>query len=52
MEFLKKLFKDEDKVVGLCSFRKKEQKVYSFIPEFSATKLIYSTNTKNNFLLS
>lgn len=52
MEFLKKLFKDDDKVIGLCSFKKKAQKVYTFTPQFSTTKLIYSTNTKNNFLLS
>lgn len=53
MKFLKKLFNDDDKIIGLCSFKKKETtKIYSFTPQFSATKLIYSTNTKNNFLLS
>ena len=52
MEFLKKLFKDDDKVIGLCSFRKKTPKIYSFTTDFSAAKLIYNTNTKNNFLLS
>ncbi|CDE44888.1 unknown [Clostridium sp. CAG:768] len=53
MEFLKNLFKDDEKIIGLCSFKKKETtKIYSFTPQFSATKLIYSTNTKNNFLLS
>ena len=52
MEFLKSLFKDDEKAIGLCSFQKKEQKVYTFTPEFGAVKLIYSTNTKNNFLLS
>lgn len=52
MDFIKKLFKDDDKVIGLCSFKKKSAKVYSFTPQFSAVKLIYSTNTKNNFLLS
>ena len=53
MEFLKNLFKDDEKIVGLCGFKKKETtKIYSFAPQFNATKLIYSTNTKNNFLLS
>lgn len=52
MEFIKNLFKDEDKAVGLCSFKKKEQKIYTFTPKFSTVELIYSTNTKNNFLLS
>lgn len=52
MEFLKKLFNDDEKVIGLCSFKKKATKNYSFTPEFNATKLIYGTNTKINFLLS
>ncbi len=52
MEFLKNLFKDDDKVIGLCSFNKKTQKVYTFAPQIKNTNLFYSTNTKNNFLLS
>ncbi len=52
MEFIKKLFKDDDKVIGLCSFKKKAQKNYAFTPQFSNATLFYSTNTKNNFLLS
>lgn len=53
MEFLKKLFNDdEEKIIGLCGFKKKAPKIYSFTPTFNATKLIYGTNTKNNFLLS
>ena len=52
MEFLKNLFKDDEKVIGLCSFKKKHQKVYSFAPQLKNTTLFYSTNTKNNFLLS
>lgn len=52
MDFIKKLFKDDDKVIGLCSFKKKASKVYTFSPQFNAAKLIYNTNTKNNFLLS
>ncbi len=52
MEFLKKLFNDEEKIIGLCSFKKKKQKTYSYTPTFNATKLVYGTNTKINFLLS
>lgn len=52
MEFIKNLFKDDEKAIGLCSIKEKESKTYSFTPEYSAIKLIYSTNTKNNFLLS
>lgn len=52
MEFIKNLFKEDEKAIGLCSFKKKEQKIYSFTPQFNAINLIYSTNTKNNFLLS
>ena len=52
MELLKKLFRDDDKIVGLCAFRKKtEEKIYSFDAQFKATRLIYTTNTKNNFFL-
>ncbi len=51
MELLKKLFKDDEKVIGLCAFKKQPQKVYSYEPKFKATKLCYCTNTKNNFFL-
>ena len=36
MEFLKRIFKDDDKVIGLCSFRKKTQKV--LWPKYSCHK--------------
>ncbi len=52
MEFIKNLFKNDEKAIGLCSFKKKEQKIYTFAPQYSAIDLIYNTNTKNNFLLS
>ncbi len=52
MELLKKFFKDDEKIVGLCAFRKKsETKTYSFEHNFKATRLVYCTNTKNNFFL-
>lgn len=53
MEFLKKIFNDDDKIVGLCSLKKESPKSYNcYTHAFDATKLIYSTNTKINFLLS
>lgn len=52
MEFIKSLFKDDEKVIGLCSFKKKTTKVYSFTPNTNTVDLFYSTNIKNNFLLS
>jgi len=52
MEFIKFFFKDDEKVVGLCSFRKKNAKSYTFAPTFNTVNLVYGTNTKNNFLLS
>ncbi len=52
MEFLKKLFKNEERVVGLCSLNKKNGRVsYTYTPQFNAQKLIYRTNTKDNFFL-
>lgn len=52
MKFLKDLFKDEEKVIGLCSFNKKNGRVsHTYTPQFNAPKLIYNTNTKNNFFL-
>lgn len=52
MEFLKSLFKNDDKIVGLYAFNKKNDKtVSSYRPQFNAQKLIYSPNTKNNFFL-
>ena len=53
MEFLKNLLKEDDeKIVGLCSFKKKPQRVRNVIPDFSTKNLVFVTNTKNNFLLS
>jgi len=52
MEFLKSLFKDDEKIVGLCAFNKKNNRVLNpNTPQFSTQKLIYSTNIKNNFFL-
>ena len=52
MEFLKNLFKKEERVVGLCEKKKKNGRVsYTYTPQFNAQKLIYRTNTKDNFFL-
>ncbi len=52
MELLKRLFKDEEKVIGLCAFKKKEQKKISFTPHFSATRLVYGTKYDKNFFVN
>lgn len=50
MELFKKFFKDEDRIIGLCGFKKVKQ-AEVFIPKFDATKSIYTPNYKNNFFL-
>lgn len=52
MEFIKNLFKEDEKIIGLCGFKKQAQKIYSFSPKINTAELFYGTNTKNNFLLS
>ncbi len=53
MEFLKNLFKDDEKIIGLCAFKKRERTVYSFTPAFSSeTNLIYKTNYSQNIFLN
>lgn len=53
MEFIKNLFKDDEKIIGLCAFKKTAPQTFTFKPKYSNTfELFYSTNTKNNFLLS
>ena len=50
MELLKNLFKDEDKVIGLCGFRK-EDDLGVFIPKFEPNEQIFSTKYEKNFFL-
>lgn len=53
MEFIKNLFKDDEKIIGLCGFKKIAPQTFTFKPKYSNTfELFYCTNTKNNFLLS
>ena len=51
MELLRKLFKDDDKVVGLCAFKKEEKRMNYNHFTFSGQKLAFYTNTKNNIFL-
>lgn len=52
MELLKRFFKDDDKVIGLCAFKKKETKKISFTPQFTATRLVYGTKYDKNFFVN
>ena len=52
MELLKKLFKDDEKVIGLCAFKKKQTKKISFTPQFTATRLVYGTKYNKNFFVN
>ncbi len=52
MEFIKKLFCDEDRVIGLCGFKKNdEQNLRVFVPKFNPSKSIYNFNYQKNFFL-
>ncbi len=50
MEFLKNLFKDDDRIIGLSGF-KKEEVLSVFIPKFNPAKPIYNPNYQKNFFL-
>lgn len=52
MELLKRLFRDDDKVIGLCAFKKREKKPLSFTPQFSSTRLVYGTKYNKNFFVN
>ncbi len=52
MELFKKLFKDEDKIIGLCGFKKEnEEQLSVFVPKFNPSKPIYNVNYQKNFFL-
>ena len=52
MGMLKKIFKDDEKIIGLSGFKKEYEKhFYSFEPKFNAVKLVYSTNTNKNLFI-
>ncbi len=52
MEFIRNLFKDDEQIVGLSGFKKKQPKIYSPVPDFTRRDIVFFTNTKNNFLLA
>ena len=52
MEFIKNFFKDDDTIVGLSGFKKKQPPIRSITPDFTRRDIVFYTNTKNNFLLS
>lgn len=52
MELLKKLFKDDEKIVGLCALKKKEQKIYSFTPDLKSVKLVHNANYSKNLFIN
>ena len=53
MEFFKNFFREDDKVVGLCSLKRKSYRNFGteFEPKFGATKLVYEPKIKYNFFM-
>lgn len=52
MKFLKKFFEEENRIIGLCGFKKEEEyELKAYIPAFNPTKTIYNTNYQKNFFL-
>lgn len=48
MDLLKKIFSDDDQIVGLCAFKTSftpAHKVYNSVSGFSAVKLVYSSSS-------
>ena len=53
MEFFKNFFREDDRVVGLCAFKKKQRVSLSdeFVQKFGATKLLYEPKVKYTFFM-
>lgn len=53
MEFFKNFYRDDDKIVGLCAFKKKKSQISNreFERKFGATKLIYEPQMRANMFL-
>ncbi len=52
MDFIKKLFKDEDRIIGLSGFKNGElEDLTVFIPKFNPAKPIYNYKNQKNFFL-
>ena len=50
MNFLKKLFKDDDRIIGLSGFKNLE-KVQVYIPKSQPVRPLYNVNYKQNIFL-
>ena len=53
MEFFKNFFREDDRVVGLCAFKKRKTQNLGneFEFKFGATKLLYEPKFKYNFFV-
>ena len=52
MDFIKNLFKDDEKIIGLCGFKNaKDSELSVYIPKFNPSKPIYNFNYEKNFFL-
>lgn len=50
MEFFKKIFKEEDRIIGLCGLEKTER-LDVFIPKTPKLRPVYTLKYEKNFLL-
>ena len=52
MDFIKNLFKDEEKIIGLCGFKDfKPKSMGAYLPKFSPSTPTYKLNYEKNFFL-
>ena len=53
MEFFRNFYKDDDKIIGLCAFRKRKPAAsnFEFERKFGASKLIYEPKMRANMFL-
>lgn len=53
MEFFKNFYREDDKIIGLCAFKKKKASIsnFDFERKFGATKLVYDTKMRANMFL-
>lgn len=52
MNFIKNLFKDDEKLIGLCGFKEAAgENLNVYIPKFEPSKPLYTVNYEKNFFL-
>ncbi len=53
MEFFRNFFNDDDKLIGLCAFRKKKPMdlCFEFETKFGAAKIFYDKKARENFFM-